>query len=470
MLLLSSQVWAGTTHFISPTGSDAADGLTLATAWASVNHAGLTCGDAIMAGPGSYGQIEVTTQPTCAVHNAVWVKCITFDTCKISITSDPTQSIQGAIAIRASNWAFTGWETTTSSVEFASCFVAIPTSATVGLHDVYFINDIGNGCIAGAFNFGNNATVSVDYLIAIADVAWNASQGSQFCWSGVNVLQPQPSDTLPGTHIYFSQIFAWNNVEPAMCDQTPSTDGEGIIFDTFNGIYQDFPAYDQQAVITDSITFGNGAAGIGELGSGNKSSRITISHNTVAYNFVDSKQNTSICGQINHVGFSPTGLDNKNRLTNIYDNIAVAESTGAGCGTNPAYAVQVGNVDQSSAVYRNRLYSPVGQNIGSIGTTTGFVAGPNNLIGTDPAFANPTVPGAPNCTGKASVIDCMSSVIAGFTPTASGFTGYGYRPVSLTPTNDPLFPKWLCNNPNMPTGVVTMGCLNVQINGGVKIQ
>src|SRR5882672_5577412 len=40
-------------HFMSPTGSDAANGLTPATAWASPNHA-LNCGDVIIAAAGDY--------------------------------------------------------------------------------------------------------------------------------------------------------------------------------------------------------------------------------------------------------------------------------------------------------------------------------------------------------------------------------------------------------------------------------
>jgi hypothetical protein len=51
----------------------------------------------------------------------------------------------------------------------------------------------------------------------------------------------------------------------------------------------------------------------------------------------------------------------------------------------------------------------------------------------------------------------MAQVIADYTPTVAAAKSYGYQPVSLTNTPDPLYPQWLCNV-TLPSGLVTPGC------------
>jgi hypothetical protein len=51
----------------------------------------------------------------------------------------------------------------------------------------------------------------------------------------------------------------------------------------------------------------------------------------------------------------------------------------------------------------------------------------------------------------------MAKVIADYTPTVAAAKSYGYQPVSLTNTPDPLYPQWLCNV-TLPFGLVTPGC------------
>lgn len=45
-----------------------------------------------------------------------------------------------------------------------------------------------------------------------------------------------------------------------------------------------------------------------------------------------------------------------------------------------------------------------------------------------------------------------------FTPTNAAAKTYGYQVPISAQVYDPLFPLWLCNV-NLPTGLVTMGCL-----------
>jgi hypothetical protein len=367
--------------------------------------------------------------------------------------------------VQASYWAVVGWEVTTPSSNSdsnAACFETNPTSGTI--HDIYFIDDIANVCQGGGFSTGTG----VDYYAAIADIAYNAAQGSLYCYSGVSVYMPIQTDTLPGTHIYVAQIFSWDNLEPNICQGGNSTDGEGIIFDTFNGTQGSNPPYTQRAVIADSITVFNGAGGIEEGGSGNSNSHIYVHNNTSYGNFINTNQNASDCGQIEIVGYPFTGSGSQNKYTEVYGNIAANEyATSEGCNNQPMYAYQFGNVDATSVLYNSMGWSPGGNNVGLLGTTTGFTQ-LNNTYGINPNFPSPftnnDLPPAPSCSGTTSVINCMATLIAGYTPTnpAVVSTGYGYQPPSSVSVYDPLFPQWLCNV-NLPPGLVTMGCLQLYL-------
>jgi hypothetical protein len=457
---------SATTYFMSSTGSDSNNGTSSGTPWLTPNHAGLDCGDTISAAAGTYATFIVSTTPTCATHNAVWVICAAFDTCKVSGSEGV-----GGVTVQASYWAFLGWESTTppgSSDQNAACFEANPTSGLI--HDIYFINDIANGCMGGGFSTGTG----VDYYVLIADVAYNAAQGNLYCYSGFSVYMPIQTDTLPGTHIYAAQLFSWDNLEPSTCQGGNSTDGEGIIFDTFNGTQGSNPPYTQQAVITNSLTVYNGAGGIEEGGSGNSNSQIYIKNNTSAYNFINATQGAADCAMIEVVGWPPTSPGNQNKYTEASQNIAVSEyGTSGGCSNNPQYAYSFGNVDSTSVSYNNIGYNPAGNNVALLGTTTGLVQ-LNNAYGVNPNFANPgtnnSLPPAPSCGGFSNVIACMATMVANFTPTNTTVlqSGYGYQPPSSAVIYDPLFPQFLCNNPNLPAGLVTIGCFQLHLTAKVS--
>jgi hypothetical protein len=445
------------TYYLSSTGSETNSGTSPSSAWLTPNHPGLNCGDTIIAASGNYNAMTITTTPTCSKHDAVWVKCAIFDSCKIN------QAVysQGGIDVQASYWAFLGWEVSSSAGPWASCFAAVPGNGSgSSIHDIYFINDIANGCMAGGFTTAPTGGASVDYFLAIADVVYNAAQGGTYCYSGLSVYEPVAADTNPGTHIYASQIFAWQNLEPPTCNGGQSTDGEGIIFDTFNGSQNSsLHPYAQQSAIENVITAYNGAFGIlAGGGSGNSNAPMYV-HNSTAYgNFINTNQNQSMCAQMASVGWPITSAGNANRYTTFTNNIAVSQSAQlSGCGNNTPYAYYFANIDSTDAFNGNLSYSASGQSIEYTGLTSGYVTGSNVTM--NPLLANPVEPPAPSCSGNASVIDCMSTVIADFKPANPASVAYGYQPPSLTPDYDPLFPQWLCGNANMPSGLVTMGCL-----------
>ena len=76
-----------TTYYLSPSGNDSNNGLSTNYAWASPNHS-LNCGDVILASAGNYSNSNFYTgkwgNVNCpAGNNVAWLKCATFDTCKI---------------------------------------------------------------------------------------------------------------------------------------------------------------------------------------------------------------------------------------------------------------------------------------------------------------------------------------------------------------------------------------------------
>lgn len=444
------------TYYLAASGSDSRDGLSPTTAWLTPNHPNLKCGDSIIAAPGAYAAMTITATPDCSTHDAVWVKCAWFDRCRIS----QRVSTQGGINVQASYWAFVGWEVTVTGGPWASCFSAIPGArAKASIHDIYFIDDIANGCIAGGFVAANSGLVGVDYFIVVADIAYNAAQGSAYCYSGVSVFHPVASDELKGTHIYIAQVFAWHNLEPPVCAGQSSTDGEGIILDSFNWGTRGLTPYAQQAAIENVITVYNGAYGIlAGGGSGNSEAPMYIQNATAYGNFINETQGQPLCAQIASFGWPTTNRRNANRYTTFTKNIAITDTPRVkGCGENVPYAYFLGNMDDTDSFVGNAGYSASGILVG-YKDIDGTVKERSNVSDSTLALINPVEPPAPACHGTLSVIDCMAAVISDFRPASRAWTTFGYQPPSLKPTDDALFPHLLCNNKNLPPNLITMGC------------
>ena len=229
------------------------------------------------------------------------------------------------------------------------------------------------------------------------------------------------------------------------------SDGEGILIDTpdstINGL--PFPPYTQQIVIDNDMLIANGGRGLEvfQNQAGSAQAPVYFRHNTAWGN---STQTTNSAG-----AYCSEIITSRSKNTYTFFNIA-ATNAATGCsGTHPIHAFTVTHGDTSDQVYNNVAWSATGSYTFT-DTSGAFAFGPGNLT-VDPAFANPVAPGAPSCSGKINVVDCMSTVIANFTPTNSSAVGYGYQKPSTTQTYDPLFPQWLCNV-NLPAGLVTMGC------------
>jgi hypothetical protein len=435
----SSATLAGITYYLATAadgGSDSNDGLSSRSPWLSPNHP-VHCGDVVLAAAsGSYSAANFSLHfghVSCETgNNVAWLKCATFDGCKITAAGS-------GIWVDESYWGVEGWEVTTTGGNFSPCFYASPGSSTSPtIHHIVFANDIANGCYGSGFAISNQGAVGVDYYAVVGSIIYNSVQGSAACFSGMNIAAPVQSDSLPGTHIYLSGIYAWDNFEPASCNGGAPTDGEGIILDTL-----DAGSYSQQVVVENNVSFLNGSSGI-KVGV-TSTAPIYIQNNTLYGNNGDSHLGAGECGEI---------------VSQAADNVTVTHNlirTGAhGCGGGPSYGLFVQTPYAGNVIDNNFVYSAAGNNMGQSG---GYKFGAGNIFGTDPNFANPPLrdPGPPRCSNTSNVTACVASIVAGLTPKNAAAAGYGYRSPSSTPTYEALFPKWLCHV-NLPPGLVTMGC------------
>ena len=438
------------TYYLSPYGSDSNSGKSTSASWLTPNHS-LNCGDTIVAAAstqysstnfytGKWGTVNCP-----AANNVAWLTCASFDACKIS-----TDANQG-MWVDKSYWGVQGWEVTTGSSDaYGTCFTAQPKySAPVEIHHIIFANDIANGCSQGGFATVNRGNVGVDYFAVIGSVAYNAAQGSDTCSSGISVYEPVQADSASGTHIYVAGNFAYANLEPRECAGSSPTDGEGIIFDTFDGSQGGVSRpYAAQAVAYNNIVVGNGEKGIsvGRNSAGSSHAVIWLSQNTSWGNLADPNQSWLGCGEI--------AIDHASDV-HISGNL-ISTKSATGCGGHPIYGLSISEGDNTDSVIGNFAFGYNGYNTFAYDNGS-FSYGSSNQLGISPNFTSPVVPGAPRCGGTANVPGCMASVISDFAPKSSAAQGFGYQRPSSGSVHDPLFPRWLCTA-NLPSGLITMGC------------
>ena len=435
----------GTCYYISPTGSDGNNGTASGTPWLTPNHA-VNCGDMLLAATGAYTASNFTFtfhSVTCAAgNNVAWLACATPFACTITSTTTWDMDLQYGY------WGVQGWVLSNNTGSFQGCVELNPNS-NGEMHHVIFANNILNGCTSDGLSSNNGtSTIGTDYFAYVGNIVYNTGGSSSNCSAGLSFESPIASDTLPGTHMYMGGNFAWGNT--SNCG-----DGEGIIFDTFDGT-ESSPAtavpYAQQAVAENNLLIYNAGPGlqvdINNGGSGGWG-KIYFTHNTVAYNGVGPSTQI-VCGEIILAETTTTQA-----TANLVD---AASQYCFGGSTITRYGDLVDSSSSASVqVYGEFAYSALGNGIGTYATTN-FTAGPNNTTGTAPVFANATEPGAPSCSGQATTTACMATVIANFTPTNAAAKAYGYQIPSSTNSYDPLFPQWLCNV-GLPSGLVTMGCV-----------
>ena len=367
-----------------------------------------------------------------AGNNVAWLKCATAFACTISGNY--------GVQVDHSYWGVQGLVVSTSTAH-QPCFAATPDyNGGSQVHHVIFANNVANGCQAGGFIVYNEGSVSADYVAIVGNVAYNAAQGSAGCYSGISIFEPANSDSQSGTHIFVAGNISYGNVDPNPCAGTQPTDGEGIIFDTFNGL-----SYGGQTVAENNLLFANGGRGLESLNS--SAANIYFVHNSTYGNNTDTSDAPTLCAE---------AVMNQTSKAQADSNLLVTSAANA-CHAQTNYAAAINQGGSTDSMSNTLLYSAAGNNISISSSSAGFVLGAGNVMGTDPGLPDPRNPGAPSCAGKGNTVACMSNVIADFTPTNAAARSYGYQTPSSTPNSDPLYPKWLCNV-NLPSGLITEGC------------
>jgi hypothetical protein len=444
--LLASPAGA-TTYYLATAGgggSDSNSGTSASTPWLTPSHA-VNCGDVIIAAPSTayvytnFSSVNWGTVTCAAGNNVAWLKCATFDACKISVNTTDVFAV--GMLVNNSYWGVQGWEISTSRGS-GGCFLAYTGGPSI--HHIIFANDIANGCGEGGFGDGPTAPFGVDYFVVIGSIAYNAVQGSENCNSGINADVLVATDSLPGTHVYFAGNFSFDNVDGNPCNGSAPTDGQGLMLDTLEGNGSNIPPFPYPVVIENNISIYNGGRGIENVAS--TQTPVYFRHNTTYGNNTDPHQ-------VSQVWCAEVGLVNS---VNTQEIVNLTETTAAtSCGGNTIYNYYVYGGNGTVSISNNWGYSALGNNAQS-SSSNGFSFGINTF--NNPNFANPTNPGAPSCGSFASVPACMATVIANFTPMTPAAVPYGYQVPRKAQIYDPLFPQWLCNV-NLPAGLVTMGCL-----------
>ena len=452
------------TYYMSPTGSDSNNGTSSSTPWASPNH-NLVCGDVIIAAPGAYSNQRFTsawgTVSNCPSTSGGidGTGGVYFATILCGGSYVGACTINGgsgdAVDVVSSNWAMEGWQATSSGGRSFQVYACA--SGTTILHHIAFVNDISansnqgydtNECALNHNVPGNG----VDYFAVVGSIAQN-SANDPICLGAIDVVAPANYDLSAGTHIFFGGDFAIANREQSGC-----SDGEGIMFDTW-----DAHGYTGQGVIEQSVSVGSGRYGLQLFDQfiNPSSPHIYVFNNTFFDNFYNTGSDYSD-GEIN---WQPT-QSNSPWIVNIYNNIARTRIATSPSGT-PLYAFQMGNPVSNTTIggsdvqniFKGLQTNCAGSSCDFGDNVTAFNGasfGTNTYL--DPSFTNTSDLtanryGTPNCSSFPTVTACMGwnqstlsvttpSVISDLTPTASGMTGKGYQPPSAC-TPDPYYPTWL---------------------------
>ncbi len=461
------------TYYISPTGNDSNNGTSPSTPWATPGHT-VNCGDVIIAAAGNYttnqfsqtfGNVTNCPSTSGGIDGNGGVYFATLLCAGPNLMScNVNGGTREAVRINASNWAVEGFYGTQQSTAGGGCFTAASDS-TASIHHIAYINNVARGCDLAGFDtnnyFSSPPAAGTDQTAIVGAIAYNAAQSTVgLCGSGVSIVAGNGPDTSAGTHIFIAGLFAYNNVN-GLCANggVASTDGEGIIFDSWA-----WTGYKYQAVVEQSVLWANGSAGFEvfpQYNYGPDLPQVYFFSNTLYGNYQDPHHAGSSNGEIALQGIEPTGSTGVYSITNnileatMASAGGVAESGNFGwpvygtfiyCVNSCPYTVVGGNYIWNS--YAPTTTTSGGENtwviINNINSRVSWPFATNTYD--NPGFANPggLPTGAPNCSGYMNTTTCMNtgySVAADLTP-SGGAAGIGYRPPGAC-TPDAYYPTWL---------------------------
>jgi len=431
-------------HFLSPTGNDAADGLTPATAWLTPNHA-MKCGEVIIAAAGAYnnaGNIfnNWGTNSNCpsisggidglgGIQMAVLLCGGTHvEDCSINCATapcngDPAFGVAAGMSINNSNWAVEGWLINGNGIKSYTALQSIGCGKTT-VHTA-FINIIvvngGQGFTTSACGSNPGDNFGPDYTSVVGIIAQNsANEDGSICVAAIDFVAPgRSNNTTTDTHFFSYTNYAYAN---SSLDCAPVSDTENFMLDTidFNGVPGHIP-------IVNNVGFFADRACIQLTYQANHTDATTVDiYNNTCY---DNYQRNTIPACAGGVCAGPEiAFGDSTWKVNIFDNVVYAPHAINGtAGSDPVYALQNGGQPGNNT----KIGAQVGtgkENILKASATTclaacdsgsapfnanaynGATLGTNTYI--NPDFKNTTDLianhlGVPNCSSFASTTQCM---------------------------------------------------------------
>lgn len=325
--LYSSPFYTCTTnYYVSTTGSDSNDGSS-AHPWLTLQHAdsaGPTAGTCINVEPGTYASgVTINHGGTAATPSGYVVyRCTTLDGCKIT-ESDKGFAIvppgaQGTGGPGPNYIVIDGFELAASSkVAYGAGINTWDNQPggedTIGSHHIWVLNNIVHG-----YGEAGIAGSDGEYFYFIHNTAYNnANVTCDAQGSGIGVVVPKAiprytptsMDTAYGFKIVVEYNISYDNILTQCGNATNpyDTDGNGIIFDTWDGSGTTFGPYAGSGLAAFNLVYQNGGKGIQVFR--NSAATIVIANNT-SYENQQDPFNDGAGGEINLNGSADTTVIN----------------------------------------------------------------------------------------------------------------------------------------------------------------
>jgi hypothetical protein len=316
-------------YYVSPTGNDANAG-TSAAPWLTIQHAdtgagGRVAGDCVNVEPGTYASGSSITHGGSAATTTGYVvyRCTELDACKITESDHGFQiippGVQGTGGPGPNFIVIDGFELAASSeVTYGIGIVTWDNQPgsedTLGSHHIWALNNLvhGYGESGVSMNDGEYFYVIHNTVYNNANVTCDA-QGSGITLVSMKALSgytPTAMDTGWGFRNVVEFNESYNNIITAcgIASSPYDTDGNGIIFDTWDGSGTTYGPYAGSALAAFNIVYQNGAKGIQIFR--NSAATIVIANNTAYDNNLDPFNPGGATGEINLNGSVNTTVIN----------------------------------------------------------------------------------------------------------------------------------------------------------------
>ncbi len=310
-------------YYVSNSGNDNNDGTSLASAWATLQHAnnslptgGSAAGSCINVAPGSYNGVVMSVGGNLASSTGYVVyRCMTMDACTVHATAgiNGNAGFFASAATGSANYVIIdGFDVVgngaTYNVGIEITGATGGTTGTFGSHHNWIFNSIihGNGQAGIAYANGDYsyAIHNISYDNAHAPNCDNGAQGSgiadnsaldigykypNYVPTADDKVNPNP---LIGSFVtgsrWFHKAYEWNvvynnYVMPCNGSTSSDTDGNNIILDSFSTGNGNVVSYPDQTLIAFNVVYNAGGGGIHIFFS----EYATVANNTSYNNHLD---------------------------------------------------------------------------------------------------------------------------------------------------------------------------------------